>query len=53
VAKLASKGVPVFLVQEDAASRGLDPKEFVDGIESIPRAGVARLFGKYDEVWHW
>ena len=53
VAKLASKGVPVFLVQEDAAARGIDPKEFVDGVETIARSGVARLFGKYDEVWHW
>lgn len=53
IAKLAEKGVSVFLVQEDATERGINPKDFVDGVESIPRSGVARLFDKYDEVWHW
>jgi intracellular sulfur oxidation DsrE/DsrF family protein len=53
VQRLTKKGVQVFLVQEDAAERGIEAAELVEGIESIPRSGVARLFGEYDQVWHW
>ena len=51
--KLAGKGVPVYMVQEDVADRGIDSSDLIDGIEMIPRSGVARLFGNFDEVWHW
>lgn len=51
--KLVQKGIAVYLVQEDAAERGIQPGDCVDGIERIPRAGMARLFDKYDQVWHW
>ncbi|UCE03038.1 MAG: DsrE family protein [Candidatus Latescibacterota bacterium] len=53
VQRLAQKGVQVFLVQEDASERGIDAAELVDGVETIPRTGVARLFDDYDQVWHW
>jgi intracellular sulfur oxidation DsrE/DsrF family protein len=53
VQRLAQKGVQVFLVQEDASERGIDAAELVDGIETIPRSGVARLFADYDQIWHW
>jgi sulfur transfer complex TusBCD TusB component (DsrH family) len=51
--KLAQKGVAVYLVQEDAAERGIAATDLVDGVERIPRSGMARLFDKYDQVWHW
>ncbi|HZM14644.1 MAG TPA: DsrE family protein [Candidatus Krumholzibacteria bacterium] len=53
LAKLVTKGVPVYMVQEDAAERGIEPNECIDGVEKIPRAGIARLFAGYDQVWHW
>lgn len=53
LAKLMSKGVAVYLVQEDATERGIEPGELIDGLERIPRAGIARLFDGFDQVWHW
>ena len=53
VAKLMGKGVNVYAVAEDVADRGLERSELVDGLELIARADVAKLVGKYDQVWHW
>jgi len=53
IQKLASKGVPVYLIQEDLAERGIRPDELVDGVERIGRSSVAGLFGKFDHIWHW
>ncbi len=51
--KLTEKGVAVYLVHEDAAERGIEAAELVEGVESISRADVARLFDRFDNVWHW
>jgi hypothetical protein len=53
VQKLTEKGVAVYLVQEDAAERGIEPGELVDGIERIARSSVGALFGQFDHIWHW
>ncbi len=53
VQKLTEKGVAVYLVHEDAAERGIEAAELVEGVESISRADVARLFDRFDNVWHW
>jgi hypothetical protein len=41
------------VVEEDALERGIEPSDLVSGIRPVPRAGVAKLFGDYDEIWHW
>jgi len=51
--KLTQKGVQVYLVKEDAADRGIETSDLVEGVEAVPRAGVARLFDQYDQIWHW
>jgi sulfur relay (sulfurtransferase) DsrF/TusC family protein len=53
LAKLVAKGVPVSVVREDLAERGLAPADLVPGLELVSRAGVPDLFEKYDHVWHW
>ena len=53
VAKLASKGVEVFYVAEDAKERGLDPAGFVAGPRSVSRRELAPLLARYDLVFHW
>jgi sulfur relay (sulfurtransferase) DsrF/TusC family protein len=53
VVKLLEKGVPVYLVEEDLAERGIDPSELVAGLKSIARRDVAKLFAEYDHIWHW
>lgn len=53
VAKLVSKGVKVFIVQDDLAARGVERSELIGGIEPIARDRVPALLGAYDQVWHW
>lgn len=53
LAKLIGKGVPVYVVQEDVAERGLERADLIEGLESVPRGGLAGLFSGYDQVWHW
>jgi len=53
VSKLVEKGVEVYVVSDDATERGIEAKEFVDGVRSVDRAGVVKLFDAHDEVWHW
>ena len=53
VAKLGSKGVEVFVVEDDVAERGLDRTKLVEGLRFVRRAGMPGLFAEYDQVWHW
>jgi sulfur relay (sulfurtransferase) DsrF/TusC family protein len=53
VAKLTTKGVKVFIVQEDLAERGLGHSDLIAGVESITAANVPKLLTSYDQVWHW
>jgi len=51
--EMLDAGIPVFLVREDAADRGIAPERLVRGFEPIGRRGLADLFAGYDQVWHW
>ncbi len=51
--KLVAKGVQVYVVSEDLADRGIDRADLIEGLMPIPRAAIAGLLGKYDQVWHW
>ena len=53
VAKLAAKGVRVFIVEEDLAERGVTRTELIGGVEPVTRAGLAALLDGYDQVWTW
>ena len=53
VRKLTQKGIQVYLVQEDLAERGIEANELIEGVEAVQRAGVAKLFDQYDQIWHW
>ncbi len=53
VAKLVAKGVRVFLVEDDAADRGVQHGELIAGIEPVARARLPQLLASYDQVWHW
>ncbi len=51
--KLVAKGVPVSVVSEDLAERGLVRADLVPGLELVSRASVPDLFEQFDYVWHW
>jgi sulfur transfer complex TusBCD TusB component (DsrH family) len=53
VGKLCGKGVEVYVVEDDAASRGLERGDLIDGIKTVSRSGLPKLFAGYDQVWHW
>ena len=53
VAKLAAKGVDVFVVEDDCAERGIEKKELVPGVKLVARGGIAKLFGGYEQIWQW
>ncbi|MFQ5789526.1 MAG: hypothetical protein ACE5JI_03530 [Acidobacteriota bacterium] len=53
IAKLMERGIPVYVVEEDAADRGIGEPDFLSGVESVSRGKIPELFGSYDQVWHW
>lgn len=53
VAKLVAKGVDVYLVEDDAAERGLERTDFVDGLKLVSRSGLPKLLAQFDRIWHW
>ncbi len=53
IAGLVGKGIEMFVVEEDAAARGLGNAELVDGVNRLARGGIPALLDKYDQIWHW
>ena len=53
VAALIEKGVPVYLVKEDAEERGLSDVDLITGVRKVVRRELPALFDQYDQVWHW
>ncbi len=53
VAKLIDKGVPVYLVKEDAEERGLSREEWLPGIKEVGRRDLPDLMDQHGMVWHW
>lgn len=50
---LVGKGIDVYVVEDDAAERGLERNDFVAGVKPVSRAGLPKLLGGYDQIWHW
>ena len=53
VAKLLDKGVPVNVVEEDLAERGIERASVIEGITLVSRSDLAALLDRYEQVWHW
>jgi sulfur transfer complex TusBCD TusB component (DsrH family) len=53
VAKLATKGVTVFVVDDDLRERGIGRVDVVSCVQPIGRAEVPALLDRYDRVWSW
>jgi sulfur relay (sulfurtransferase) DsrF/TusC family protein len=51
--KLREKGAKIFLVREALRERGIEDGELIGGLEFVARDALAKLFGAYDQVWHW
>ena len=53
LAKLTGKGAKIFVVEDALRERGIGKAELIEGLELIPRQGVPKLYGEYDQVWQW
>lgn len=51
--KMIDKGVAVYLVEEDAADRGLATGDLISGAQKVKRKDLPKLIDQYDQVWHW
>jgi hypothetical protein len=53
LSRLIAKGVEVSLVADDAAERGLERTAFVEGVRTVSRGDLPKLFGAYDRIFRW
>jgi sulfur relay (sulfurtransferase) DsrF/TusC family protein len=53
VSMLMEKGIPVYLVEEDARERGLSDDQLISGIKKMSRSRLPELLDRYDQIWHW
>lgn len=53
LAKLQTKGVKVYVVQEDLDARGIVHARCVSDAQPVSRRDVADLMEAHDQVWHW
>ncbi len=53
LAGLIQKGVEVYVVEDDAAVRGLERTELISGIKPVGGSGLPKLFASYEQIWHW
>jgi hypothetical protein len=50
---LIEKGVEVHFLMEDAAERGLEQSELLEGIRPVARRELAALLNRFEQIWHW
>ena len=53
VTALIEKGVPVYVVNEDAVERGLVEEELVSGVQHVSQSTLPQLLDQFDLIWHW
>jgi sulfur relay (sulfurtransferase) DsrF/TusC family protein len=50
---IEKRKIPVFVVEEDLAVRGIDRRELVPGIELLSLTMLPKRMAQYDIVLHW
>ena len=50
---IENRKIPVYLIEEDLADRGIDRDELVPGIKLIGRKALPKILAEYDVVCHW
>ena len=53
LSRLIAKGVEVSVVADDAAERGLERTAFIEGVRTVSRNELAKLFAGYDRIFRW
>ena len=50
---MENRKIPVYIVEEDLAERGIERSELVPGVELLSRKALPALFAEYEIVSHW
>src|SRR5689334_6969990 len=50
---IAKRKIPVFVIEEDLAMRGIERGELVPGVEIISAKTLPRRMAEYDLISHW
>jgi hypothetical protein len=50
---MEKRKIPVYIIAEDLADRGIGPGELVPGVQMLSRAALPGLFAEYAVVSHW
>lgn len=50
---LFDQGVPVYVVREDLAERGLNDSPIHRGVIAVGRTDIPSLYEQADQVWQW
>jgi hypothetical protein len=50
---IEKRKIPVYVLAEDLADRGIEQSELVPGIKLLSRTAFPALFAEYDIVSHW
>jgi sulfur relay (sulfurtransferase) DsrF/TusC family protein len=45
--------IPVYVVEEDLAERGIGSDELVSGVKLLSRRALPKLFAEYEIISHW
>ena len=50
---IENRKIPVYVIEEDVAERGIERSELVQGVHLVGRKALAKMMGDYAVVSHW
>ena len=50
---IENRKIPVYIIEEDLAERGIERSTLVPGLKFLSRAAMPGLFAQYEIVSHW
>lgn len=53
IERLLNKSVPIYVISEELAERGLGDLPLHAGIQVVNRDGLVQLYEQADQVWQW
>jgi hypothetical protein len=50
---MENRKIPVYIIEEDLAERGIESNTLVPGVKLLSRKALPALFAEYEIVSHW
>ncbi|MCB5186642.1 DsrH/TusB family sulfur relay protein [Methylobacillus caricis] len=51
--RLLNQGIPIYVLNDELAERGLDESMLHDGIKAIDKQQLVSLYNRMDQIWQW